>query len=74
MLCNYLIIKLLMLHNPVMDVKLEEHSIFACNGWLLSYMKLIMLHNPVLDEKLEEHSILACNAWLLPYNKAINVP
>ena len=41
MLAYYLIMKLLMLHNPVKDEKLEEHSILACNAWLLSYNKAI---------------------------------
>ena len=37
MLGTYLIIKLLMLHNSVMDDELEEHSILVCNAWILSY-------------------------------------
>ena len=41
MLGSYLIMKLLMLHNPVIDDKLEEHSILACNAWLLSYNEAI---------------------------------
>ena len=41
MLGHFLIMKLLMLHNPVIDEKLEEQSILACNVWLLSYNEAI---------------------------------
>ena len=58
-----------------MDVKLEEHSILACNAWILSYNESINVpKSSLMDVKLEEHSILACNTWILSYNEANNVP